>query len=235
MIAVSAVLCAVAGLAIWLVLQNAGPSGTRATRTASAPGRRVTASAAADSSPTATASPSPSPATPSPAPPPPVIHGSSVTAIGDSVLVASTPALEHALPGIYINAAVSRQFSVGLQVLAALKAEGALRPVVIFALGTNGTVTSDEIAQLYSLIGPGRRLVLVNTYEARSWEYEVNSTLARAARQHANTVLANWHATISQHTNLLWPDEIHPQPAGAVLYAKMIKAALERLAARSGD
>ena len=63
----------------------------------------------------------------------------------------------------------------------------------------------------------------------------MNSTLARAARQHANTVLANWHAMISRHTNLLWPDEIHPQPAGAVLYAKMIKAALVRLAARSAD
>ncbi|MHB1596952.1 MAG: SGNH/GDSL hydrolase family protein [Streptosporangiaceae bacterium] len=234
MIAVSAVVCALAGLAIWLVTRNSGPSRTSATRTASAPGRRVTASATADSSPSAGARQSPSPATPSPTPPPPVIHGSSVTAIGDSVMVASTPALEHALPGIYINATVSRQFSAGLQVLATLKAENALRPVVIFALGTNGTVTPDEIAQLYSLIGPGRRLVLVNTYEARSWEYEVNSTLARAARQHADTVLANWHATISRHLNLLWPDEIHPQPAGAVLYAKMIKAALERLAARTG-
>ncbi|MHB1432452.1 MAG: SGNH/GDSL hydrolase family protein [Streptosporangiaceae bacterium] len=234
MIAVSAVLCAMAGLAIWLIAQNAAPTGTRSARTASAPGRRVTASAAADASPSGAASPSPSPAMPSPSVPPPVIHGSSVTAIGDSVMVASTPALQHALPGIYIDAAVSRQFSVGLQALATIKAEGALRPVVIFALGTNGTVTSDEIAQLYSLIGPGRRLVLVNTYEARSWEYEVNSTLARASRRHANTVLANWYATISRHTNLLWPDEIHPQPAGAVLYAKMIMAALVRLAAQSG-
>jgi hypothetical protein len=230
-IAVSAVLCVFAGLTIWLAGQDAGPSGSRVARTASGPGRRVAASAAADSSPSAAASPSPSPATPSPAP---VIHGSSITAVGDSVMVASTPALEAALPGIYIDAAVSRQFSVGLQVLATLRAEGALRPVVIFALGTNGTVTPDEIAQLYSLIGPGRRLVLVNTYAARSWEHEVNSTLARAARQHANTVLANWYATISRHINLLWPDEIHPQPAGAVLYAKMIKAALMRLAARSG-
>lgn len=145
-------------------------------------------------------------------------------------MVASTPALDHALPGIAIDAAVSRQFSTGLQVLAGLRATGQLRSVVIFALGTNGVVTASEISQLFAEIGPNRRLVLVNTYEARPWEQEVNAILAAAVRSHHRVVLANWYETISHHTNLLWPDGIHPRSAGGVLYAKMIKAALVRLA-----
>ncbi|HUC58133.1 MAG TPA: hypothetical protein VMA95_12080 [Streptosporangiaceae bacterium] len=159
------------------------------------------------------------------------LSGSEVTAVGDSVMVAATPALDEALPGISINAVVGRQFYTGLQVIAELKSEGQLRPVVVVGLGTNGTVTASEISQLYAEIGPGRRLVLVNTYEARSWEQEVNTTLATAVTAHqGTTVLADWYDTIKNHTDLLWPDGIHPQPAGGVVYAKMLKAALEKVA-----
>ncbi len=173
--------------------------------------------------------PSPSPSgSPSPAAPKRV-SGSEVTAVGDSVMVASTPALDQALPGIEINAMVGRQFYTGLQVIASLKASGELRPIVVVGLGTNGTVTTGEISQLYAEIGPHRLLVLVNTFEARPWEQEVNSTLAAAAREHPSTVLANWYTTIEHRTNLLWPDGIHPQPSGGIVYAAMLKAALTRL------
>lgn len=170
---------------------------------------------------------------PSPSPTPSVrqhISGSEVTAVGDSVLVASTPAIDHVLPGIAINAVVGRQFSTGLQVIASLKASGQLRPIVVMALGTNGTVTTQEISQLYAEIGPSRRLVLVSTYEARSWEQEVNSTLATAVADHPQTtVMANWFTAIEHRTDLLWPDGIHPQPAGGVVYAHLLKRALNKL------
>lgn len=158
-----------------------------------------------------------------------------MTAVGDSVMVAATPALDQALPGIYIDAMVGRQFSTGLEVIAQLKAEGQLRSIVVVGLGTNGTVTSDEISQLFAEIGPNRRLVLVNTFEDRPWEQEVNSTLATAATAHpASVVLADWYDTIDHRTGLLWPDGIHPQPAGGVVYAKMLKTAVDKLASLPG-
>jgi hypothetical protein len=177
------------------------------------------------------ATPIPS-ASPSLSPQP--VSGQSVTAVGDSVMVASTPALRQALPGIYIDAMVGRQFSTGLQIIADLKARGLLRPIVVVGLGTNGTVTAAEISQLFAEIGPNRKLVLVNTFEARPWEQEVNSTLAAAAADHQGVVLGDWYATIEHRTNLLWPDGIHPQPSGGIVYAKMLKAALQRLVSRPG-
>jgi hypothetical protein len=183
--------------------------------------RRVTGPApAVASSPPQAATPAPSAQQ---------VSGQSVTAVGDSVMVASTPALQAALPGIYIDAMVGRQFSTGLQIIASLKAQGLLRPIVVVGLGTNGTVTADEISQLFAEIGPDRKLVLVNTFEDRPWETEVNTTLAAAANDHPGVVLANWHTTIEHRTELLWPDGIHPQPAGCAVYAKMLKAALIRL------
>ena len=154
------------------------------------------------------------------------VPGRRVTAIGDSVMLASAAALQRALPGIYIDAQVSRQMPAGLAEVQSLAANGLLRPVVVVGLGTNGTVTSGQIRQLLAEIGPRRKLVLVNTYEARPWEHEVNSAVAAAARTYPNVTLANWLATIAPRTRLLWGDGVHPRPAGARLYAGVVAAAV---------
>jgi peptidoglycan/LPS O-acetylase OafA/YrhL len=158
---------------------------------------------------------------------PPEVTGRQVTAVGDSVMLASAPELRAELPGIYIDAQVSRQMTAGLAEISSLAADGLLRRVVIVGLGTNGTITSGQIRQLLAEIGPRRELVLVNTYEARPWEHEVNSVIAAAARNYPNVVLANWLATITHRTNLLWGDGVHPRPPGARLYAKVVASAVQ--------
>ncbi|HEX3390518.1 MAG TPA: acyltransferase family protein [Streptosporangiaceae bacterium] len=164
------------------------------------------------------------------------VSGSQVFAIGDSVMLASAVQLAAALPGISIGAQVSRQVSAGLPIVQRLAAAGTLRPVVVFALGTNGTFTSQQMRQLVRAIGPHRDLVLVNTYEARSWEAGVNRVIAAAARRYPNVVMANWFAAIEHRTSLLWPDEVHPQPSGARLYARVVAAAVQaaRMAGAAG-
>jgi peptidoglycan/LPS O-acetylase OafA/YrhL len=154
---------------------------------------------------------------------PPRIAGREVMAIGDSVMLASAPELAQAVPGIYINAKVSRAMIAGVILLQQLRAEHRLRHVVIVALGTNGPVSAYQIDQLRAAISPSRWLILVNTFVPRPWEHEVNSTLAAAAGQYRNVLLVNWHAAIEHHTNLLWSDGIHPQPIGGKLYAKVIR------------
>jgi peptidoglycan/LPS O-acetylase OafA/YrhL len=166
--------------------------------------------------------PAPSGVPPSPA----QVSGSAVFAVGDSVMLASAPQLQRALPGISIDAKVSRQVSTGLSVVQQLAARGDLRRVVVFALGTNGTFSAGEMHQLLAAIGPHRQLVLVNSYEARSWEAGNNRVIATAARKHRNVVLANWFVTIEHHTDLLYSDEVHPQPPGARLYAHMVRMAV---------
>ncbi len=172
-----------------------------------------------------------------PAAAPARVPGSQVFAIGDSVMLASAVELAAALPGISIDAQVSRQVSVGLSIVQRLAAAGRLRPVVVFALGTNGTFTAEQMRQLVRAVGRHRELVLINTYEARPWETEVNRVIAAAARRYPNVVMANWFATIEHRTSLLWPDEVHPQPSGARLYARMVAAAVRaaRAAAAGGS
>jgi lysophospholipase L1-like esterase len=175
----------------------------------------------------------PARAGPTPTPPPatcrpaqPRVSGSQVTAVGDSVMLASAAALEAALPGVYIDAKVDRQMATGLALVRSLAAAGRLRHVVVVSLGTNGTVTARQLRQLQRAAGPGRELVLVSTFGPQAWEHAVNTALAAAARHGKHTELANWHAAIAARPALLWPDGIHPRPAGARLYAHVVRAAI---------
>jgi len=157
---------------------------------------------------------------------PPEVSGRQVTAIGDSVMVASAMALDAALPGVYINAQIGRAMVNGLTVIQGLAARGELRRFVVVGLGTNGPVSAAQIRQLRRLIGPDRDLILVNTYGPMPWESSVNRVLDAAARHAAHVSLADWHAAIAGHTGLLWPDGIHPQPSGAKVYARIVLAAI---------
>jgi hypothetical protein len=155
------------------------------------------------------------------------VTGSMVTAVGDLVMLAAAPELQAALPGIYIDAVVSRQMSAGLAEVRMLAAAGGLRRVVLVGLGTNGTVTAGQINRLRALIGPDRWLVLVNTYEARPWEQEVNAAIAKAARGDSRVLMVNWYSAIENHPNLLRRDQIRPQASGGSLYARVVKAVVE--------
>jgi lysophospholipase L1-like esterase len=156
-----------------------------------------------------------------------------VTAVGDSIMVASATALAAAMPGIYIDAQIGRQMQSGVAVIQRLAAAGTLRHIVIIGLGTNGDVTAGQIRQLRQAIGPNRDLVLVNTFGPMPWEREDNTVLAAATRQGGHTELANWNQAIAADPSLLWPDGIHPQPSGAKLYARVVLAAARAALSRA--
>jgi hypothetical protein len=156
----------------------------------------------------------------------PMVSGRQVTAIGDSVMVASAAALDATLPGIYINAEVGRAMVNGLAVIQSLAASHELRRYVVVGLGTNGPVSAAQVRQLRHLTGPNRDLILVNTFGPMPWESSVNTVVDAAGRDTAHVSLADWHAAIAGHTSLLWPDRIHPQPAGAKVYARVVLAAI---------
>ena len=148
-------------------------------------------------------------------------------------MVASAAALNAALPGIYINAQVGRAMIAGLEIVQILAADGELRHYVVVGLGTNGPVSDAQIRQLRRLIGPDRDLILVNTFGPMPWEASVNEVLDGAAQHTTSVSLADWHAAIAAHTDLLWPDGIHPQPSGAKLYARVVLAAIQGLLAQA--
>jgi hypothetical protein len=162
------------------------------------------------------------------------IPGSDVTAIGDSVMSGSAPTLAMVMPGIYIDAKPDRQMPAGLDIVRQLAESGKLRPILVMGLGTNNIVTTAQLNQLVKIIGPHRKLVLINTYVPDGWSKQVNATDAAYVHQHPNVVLADWYDTIKNRLNLLWPDQVHPEMPGTIVYAHMVDEAVQATRTISG-
>lgn len=153
-----------------------------------------------------------------------------MTAVGDSVMLAAVPELQTVLPGITINAEVSRQPRSAPQLLEQLEQAGQLRQVVVLGLGTNGYWGTGTLERVLDVIGPDRKLVLVTAFAPQPWVESVNTYDTQIAAAHpAQVVVADWATAISAQPTLLGPDHIHPAAAGGTLYAQTISHALARL------
>ncbi|WP_181408991.1 acyltransferase family protein [Schumannella soli] len=173
------------------------------------------------------ATPSPS-ASPSASAAPP--QGDRISVIGDSVTLAAATELQTGLPGVDIEAAVSRQMSVAPQLVQALKDQGRLRPIVVVALGTNGSLSRTTLDEVRRIIGPQRELVLVTAQAPRSWIDPNNAILTAYAQQYRNVELSNWHDAVQPHLDQLNRDQVHFGGAGARLFTQTLEEALQRLA-----
>ncbi len=170
--------------------------------------------------------------TPHAAPTPGRVDGSRVTAVGDSVMLASAPGLLEELPGIQVDAAVSRSLWAGADIVEDLAASGALREYVVVGLGTNGSVSAEALRQIVDAAGPDRGIVLVNAYGPREWIPGVNDDLAAFAAGDPRVVVADWAGAIAGHTDLLAGDRIHPGAAGGRVFAGVVDDAIQRLETR---
>jgi peptidoglycan/LPS O-acetylase OafA/YrhL len=158
------------------------------------------------------------------------VPGDEITAVGDSVMLASAGGLMDRLPGIEVDAEVSRPMRAGPRILEALASEGRLRPYVVIALGTNGPVDHEALDRIAADLGPDRSLVLVNAYAPRDWIPGVNADLQAFAAARPNVVVADWAAAIAPHEDLLAGDRIHPGEAGGRIFADTVADAVDRLA-----
>ncbi|WP_309127628.1 acyltransferase family protein [Microbacterium sp.] len=165
--------------------------------------------------------------TPAPAPSPVQITGEQVTAVGDSVMLASAPALYERLPGIVVDAEVSRSIWAGAEIVDRLAVSGELRDHVVVALGTNGPVDRSVLKHIADTVGHDRDLILVNAYAPREWIAGVNRDLDAFARGRAGVVVADWSGAISKHPDLLAGDRIHPGSAGGEIFAAVVQRGMD--------
>ena len=166
-----------------------------------------------------------------PAPPKPkheMPTGDQITAIGDSVMLASSQGLSEVFPGIQTDASVSRSIMVAPELIGNALSAGSLRQWVLIGLGTNSAITPDQLDQIRNMIGPDRVLVLVNAHGDRTWIPPTNQVLADYAAAHPdNVVLVDWDATANANAQVLGSDGIHPS-MDSDIYAKAVRQTIEQ-------
>ncbi|EPD86440.1 hypothetical protein HMPREF1529_00492 [Microbacterium sp. oral taxon 186 str. F0373] len=166
-----------------------------------------------------------------PLPPAPVtVSGNRVTAVGDSVMLASAGGLLAELPGVQIDAEVSRSMWAGSKIIDRLSDQGALRDYVVVGLGTNGPVDTQALQDIYDRVGRERTLVLVTAFAPRDWIPGVNAELTAFAASHPGVVIADWSGAIAPRTDVLAGDGIHPGETGGHIYADTVTHAVDAVA-----
>jgi len=173
-------------------------------------------------------------ASPSPTPPPTLEPslptGDEMVAIGDSVMLAVAPELTAAFPGITVDAVVSRQMRSAPEIVQSMVDAKTMKPFLVLGLGTNGPIDVSTLQEIKQIVGRRTEIVLVNVQAPRGWTPGVNDTLGAYAQRLPTVELADWHAAIQPHLDLLAADQIHAGGAvGGGIYVDALKAALLRL------
>lgn len=161
--------------------------------------------------------------------------GDRIVGLGDSVMSGTAPAIYARFPGIRINARPILQWREAPGMIRQMIDDGTMRDVVILNFGTNAGFKEpeSEIAcrQVLDMLGPKRRVVLVNTVGISYWVPSANETLSKISSEYPNTIVADWNAIIRERPGLLFRDKTHPNEEGSVVYADLLADTLAKLGA----
>jgi peptidoglycan/LPS O-acetylase OafA/YrhL len=170
--------------------------------------------------------PAPAPTTAPTATAPPALGGR-VTAVGDSVMLGAQRALERFLGDrLQMDASVSRHTPEAIDVIRKLRDAGMLGDEFVLHLGTNGTLDGGQFDEIMQMLTGVKRVVVVNAKVDRTWEQQVNETIAAGVARYPNAVLFDWHAAGSEHPEFFVEDGVHLTGDGARYYALLISSKL---------
>ncbi|GEK28185.1 acyltransferase family protein [Furfurilactobacillus siliginis] len=148
---------------------------------------------------------------------------SSLTAVGDSILVDNADNLQAVFGHAYVDAKVGRQVWDAPTVIASLKKQHLLASNVLINLGTNAPLTQPQIDAVLKAIGPKHKVFWVNTMvPTKNWQNQVNALLAVNAKQRKNMYLIDWFQLSQNQPGWFGPDHVHPNPTGSVAYTKLV-------------
>ena len=143
---------------------------------------------------------------------------------GDSVILGIHYELDARSPIAIINARVGRQASELIEVMKADKAN-ATDSTVIFNMGNNNKLTSDQVMAVFEEVKNQPRIIVVNTAVPRGWRDENNALIAQYAALYGATVV-DWASISMGHPEYFAPDGVHLVPAGVRAYVDAITATL---------
>ncbi len=144
-------------------------------------------------------------------------------AIGDSIMLGAVDPLRRR--GFEVDVRGCRQMSEGIGVLRARASS--LPRFVVVGLGTNWTVTLDQIREALRIVGRERVLGLVTPREVGGVASSDQAAMRAAGRRWPNRVrVIDWVARSAGHGDWFYSDGLHLTAKGARALARLIRGAL---------
>lgn len=148
--------------------------------------------------------------------------------IGDSVSLRAVDAFGGVFPHSHIDAEKGRQFDAGRATFEGYIQQNLAGRIVVFALGTNGLVTDDQIDAIMADAGDQRIVVFVNTRSPQPWVGSTNQAIANAAKRYKNVRVIDWYGHSANRNDLFDGDGTHLSTAGVTEYLKLIHDAVKK-------
>jgi hypothetical protein len=143
-----------------------------------------------------------------------------VTLIGIPLGIDIAPYLQQYFPNLYVDAAVSRQFSEAKGIVQQLIESDSLGQAVIIELGSNGIISESHLRALIELIGSEINVVFINIQVPRSWCEGNNATLSKVCAEYANVAVADWYSVSDGQDEFFYSDDVHPNSIGSPILVK---------------
>ncbi|MCI7311350.1 MAG: acetyltransferase [Collinsella sp.] len=148
--------------------------------------------------------------------------------IGDSVSLRAVDAFDGVFPHSHIDAEKGRQFDAGRATFEGYVQQNLAGKIVVFALGTNGLVTDDQIDAIMADAGDQRIVVFVNTRSPQPWVGSTNQAIANAATRYKNVRVIDWYGYSTNRNDLFDGDGTHLSTTGVTEYLKLIHDAVKK-------
>ena len=151
-----------------------------------------------------------------------------ILAIGDSIMLDITSALNDKYDNITIDGKVGRQMREANDLVNTYAEFNNPNKAVIIELGANGHFTDKEIDNLLDSFSAAN-VYLVNVRVPRAWERDVNKTLKRKAEERDNVTLIDWYSTAIEHPEFFTEDGVHLESEGIEALVSIIDIALNKI------
>lgn len=148
--------------------------------------------------------------------------------IGDSVSLRAVDSFDGVFPHSHIDAEKGRQFDAGRATFEGYIQQNLAGKIVVFALGTNGLVTDDQIDAIMADAGDKRIVVFVNTRSPQPWVGSTNQAIANAATRYKNVRVIDWYGYSANRNDLFDGDGTHLSTAGVTEYLNLIHDAVKK-------
>lgn len=135
--------------------------------------------------------------------------GKQLTAVGDSVLLGSSPLLVATLHGTDVHATVGWQAADVLKQVKALHKAKQLREVFLIHLGTNGYVYEDQLRAILSELKDCKQVILMNSHVPRRWMEANNVLIDRLAPEFPNVLVVRWSDLSENQPDYFVSDGVH--------------------------
>lgn len=153
--------------------------------------------------------------------------GRAPIAIGDSPMLLALTDL--AQEGYRANARGCRQYPEGLALMRDLRRKDKLPRLVVVALGSNGSITKDNIHDALKIVGKKRILALVTPRETGGGAGHDATLVRQEAHKHKRIRLLDWVRFSAGHPGWFQPDGLHLTFSGAAALARLFDDLLKLL------